>query len=90
MDNFEKAINDIFEIENIDEILFKSIEINPNKTIYFAFRESQKIMLGKLTSVDLKPVCFILKINKEYYWCPLNDEEFDEETVKKFAMKFIS
>ena len=66
MDNFEKAINDIFEIENIDEILFKSIEINPNKTIYFAFRESQKIMLGKLTSVDLKPVCFILKINKEY------------------------
>ena len=90
MDNFEKEINDIFEIENIDEILFKSIEINPNKTIYFAFRESQKIMLGKLTSVDLKPVCFILKINKEYYWCPLNDEEFDEETVKKFALKFIS
>ena len=90
MDNFEKAINDIIEIENIDEILFKSIEINPNKTIYFAFRESQKIMLGKLTSVDLKPVCFILKINKEYYWCPLNDEEFDEETVKKFALKFIS
>ena len=90
MDNFEKAINDIFEIEIIDEILFKSIEINPNKTIYFAFRESQKIMLGKLTSVDLKPVCFILKINKEYYWCPLNDEEFDEETVKKFALKFIS
>lgn len=90
MDNFEKAINDIFEIENIDEILFKSIEINPNKTIYFAFRESQKITLGKLTSVDLKPVCFILKINKEYYWCPLNDEEFDEETVKKFALKFIS
>ena len=90
MDNFEKAINDIFEIENIDEILLKSIKINSNKTIYFAFRESQKIMLGKLTSVDLKPVCFILKINKEYYWCPLNDEEFDEETVKKFALKFIS
>ena len=92
MDNFEKAINDIFEIENIDDLKKRpKINIlNPNKTIYFAFRESQKIMLGKLTSVDLKPVCFILKINKEYYWCPLNDEEFDEETVKKFALKFIS
>jgi len=90
MDNFEKAINDIFEIESINETLFKSIKISPDKTIYFAFRESQKIMFERLTSVDLKPVCFILKINKEYYWCPLNDEEFDEETVKKFALKFIS
>ncbi len=90
MDNFEKEINDLFKIESIDEILFKSIEISPDKTIYFAFRESQKIILKRLTSVDLEPIFFILKINNEYHWCPLNDEEFDEEAVKKFALKFIS
>lgn len=89
MDNFEKAINDIFEIENIDEILFKTIEISHDKTVYFAFRENQKIMFERLTSIDLKPICFILKINKEYYWCPLNDEEFNEELVKEFSLKFI-
>lgn len=89
MDNFEKAINDIFEIESINETLFKSIKISPDKTIYFAFRESQKIMFERLTSVDLKPVCFILKINKEYYWCPLNNEEMDEKIIEEFSLKFI-
>lgn len=87
MDNFEKAINDIFEIETIDEIIFKTIEINPDKTIYFAFRESQKIMFDRISSVDLKPICFILKMNDQYHYCPLNDEEFDEETVKKFVLE---
>ena len=33
MDDFKKIIDDIFNIENIDEIKFKTIEINPNKTI---------------------------------------------------------
>ena len=90
MDNFEKAMNDIFEIEYIDKTLFKSIEINPDKTIYFAFRESQRIMLGKLTSVDLTPICFIVKTGDEYHYCPLNDEEIDNKVIREFVLKFIS
>lgn len=89
MDNFKKAINDIFEIESINETLFKSIKISPDKTIYFAFRESQKIMFERLTSVDLTPICFILKMEGQYYWCPLNNEEMDEKIIEEFSLKFI-
>lgn len=90
MDNFENAINDIFEIENIDKMLFKSFKINQDKIIYFAFRERQKIMFGKLTSIDLTPIGFILKMNEEYHYCPLDDKELNEEMVKEFVLKFIS
>lgn len=90
MDKFEEAMNDIFEIEYIDKTIFKSIKINPDKTIYFAFRESQRIMLEKLTSVDLTPICFILEMDGQYYYCPLNDEEIDQKVIKKFVLKFIS
>ena len=89
MDNFRQAINDIFEIEEIDEILFKPIEISPDKTVYFAFCESQKIMFDRLTSVDLKPICFILKMGGEYHYCPLNDEEINEKAVKEFVLKIM-
>ncbi len=85
MSNLENLMKDFFEMESIDEIRFKSIEISPNKTIYFAFQESQKILFNKLTSVSLEPVCFILKIDEEYHYCPLNDKEFDENIVKEFV-----
>ena len=87
VDIFEKAINDIFKIESIDEILFKSIEISEGKTACFAFRLSQKIMFGELTSCTMDPICFILEMNGEYYYCPLNGNDFDESVVKKFALK---
>lgn len=82
LDDFMK---DVFGLESSDEIIFKSIEISPDKTVYFAFQESQKILLNKLTSVTLEPCCFILKIDDEYHYCPLNDKEFDENIVKEFA-----
>ena len=85
MSNLENLMKDFFEMESIDEIRFKSIEISPNKTIYFAFQESQKILFNKLTSVSLEPVCFILKIDEEYHYCPLNDKKFDENIVKEFV-----
>lgn len=85
MSNLENLMKDFFEMESIDEIRFKSIEISPNKTIYFAFQESQKILFNKLTSVSLEPVCFILKIDEEYHYCPLNDKEFDENIVNEFV-----
>ena len=85
MSNLENLMKDFFEMESIDEIRFKSIEISPNKTIYFAFQESQKILFNKLTSVSIEPVCFILKIDEEYHYCPLNDKEFDENIVKEFV-----
>lgn len=78
-------MKDMFGMENIDEILFKSIEISPDKIIYFAFKESQKILLNKLTSLTIEPVCFILKIDDEYHYCPLNKKEFDENIVKEFV-----
>ena len=85
MSNFENTIKYVFEIEDINEVLFKRIEISPDKIIYFAFRENQKIMLGKLTSGTMEPLCFILKIEDEYYYCPLNKNRFDESIVKKFV-----
>ena len=48
MDNFEKIIDDIFNIGNIGKIQFKRIEINPNKTIYFIFHKNYKIPDYKL------------------------------------------
>lgn len=84
-DTFEDAIKDIFEIENIDNILFKSIEIDSDKTIYFAIRKSQKLMFKKLTSMTLEPLCFILKMDDEYHYCPLNKNKFDENIVKEFV-----
>ena len=85
MDNLKDIIDEIFEIENIDEIRFKSIEINPDKIIYFIFHENQKIVKGQLTSGSIEPEAFILKMDDEYYYCPLNDKEFDENIVKKFS-----
>lgn len=84
-DNFEEMINDIFEIESIDLIVFKPIEISEDKIVYFAFRESQKIMFGKLTSVTVDPICFILKMGDEYHYCPLNKNKFDENIIREFV-----
>ncbi|WP_407416185.1 hypothetical protein [Methanobrevibacter sp.] len=84
-DNFEEMINDIFEIKTIDQIQFKSIDISEDKTIYFAFHESQKIMFGKLTSGTVQPLCFILKMGDEYHYCPLNKKKFDKGIVKQFV-----
>ena len=89
MDNFEDDIKSILEIEEIDETKFKSIEISPDKTIYFAVRESQKNMLGKLTSTTLEPVALILKENDEYRYHTLNDEKFDENIVRKFVKEYL-
>lgn len=85
MDKIKEMIDDMFNIENIDEIRFKSIEINPHKIIYFIFHENQKIVQGKLTSGSIEPEAFILKMDKEYYYCPLNDKKFDENLVKEFS-----
>ena len=85
MSNLENLMKDMFGMENIDEILFKSIEISPDRIIYFAFKKSQKILLNKLTSLTIEPVCFILKIDDEYHYCPLNKKEFDENIVKEFV-----
>ena len=85
MDKIKEMIDDMFNIENIDEIRFKKIEINPNKIIYFIFHENQKIVQGKLTSGSIEPEAFILKMDKEYYYCPLNDKKFDENLVKEFS-----
>lgn len=85
MDNFEKIIDDIFNIGNIDKIQFKTIEINPNKTIYFIFHKNYKIYGGQITSGIIKPKAFILKIDEEYHYCPINNKEFDENLVKEFA-----
>jgi hypothetical protein len=85
MDSISKMIDDIFNIENINEIQFKTIEINPNKTIYFIFHKNYKIYNGQITSGSIKPKAFILKIDEEYHYCPINKEEFDENLVKEFA-----
>lgn len=85
MDNLEDLFYNILEIEDIDEILFKEIEINPDKIIYFAFRESQKIIRGKLSSATIKPVGFILKMGGQYYYCPLDKKGINEEIIKEFV-----
>lgn len=85
MDKVKEMINDIFNIENIDEIRFKTIEINPHKIIYFIFHENCKIVDGRLISGSVEPKAFILKMDEEYYYCPLDDEKFDENLVKKFS-----
>ena len=85
MDKIKEMIDDMFNIENIDEIRFKKIEINSNKIIYFIFHENQKIVQGKLTSGSIEPEAFILKMDEEYYYCPLNDKKFDENLVKEFS-----
>ena len=85
MDDFKKIIDDMLNIENIDEIHFKKIEINPNKIIYFIIHENQKIMNGRFTSGSVEPEAFILKMGDKYYYCPLNDKEFDEKLIKEFT-----
>lgn len=85
MSNINDLMTDMLKMETIDEIRFKSIKISSNKTIYFTFKESQKILLNKLTSVSLEPICFILKIDEEYHYCPLNEDKFDEDIIKKFV-----
>lgn len=89
MDNFKDDIKSMFEIEEIDEIRFKSVEISPDKTIYFTVRESHKMMFEKLTSATLDVVAFILKINEEYYYHALNNEKYDENIVKKFVKECL-
>ena len=84
-ENFEEMIKFIFETEEIDEIKFKKIVISEDKIIYFAFRGSQKMMFGKLTSGTIEPLCFILKTGDEYHYCPLNKNKFDKEIVKEFV-----
>ena len=85
MDKIKEMIDDMLNIENIDEIRFKKIEINPDKVIYFIFHENQKIVQGKLTSGSIEPEAFILRMDEEYYYCPLNDKKFDENLVKEFS-----
>lgn len=85
MSDINDLMTDMLKMETIDEIRFKSIKISSNKTIYFTFKESQKILLNKLTSVSLEPICFILKIDEEYHYCPLNEDKFDESIIKKFV-----
>ncbi len=89
MDNFKEDIKSIFEIEENDKIKFKIIEISPDKTIYFAVCESEKKMFGKLSSATLEPKAFILKMNDEYHYCPLNNEKFDENIVMEFLEKCL-
>ena len=89
MDNFKEDIKSIFEIEENDEIRFKSIEISPDKTIYFAVCESQKNMFGKLTSATLEPKAFILKMGDEYHYCSLNDEKPNENIIMEFLKKCL-
>ena len=85
MDKIKEMIDGMLNIENIDAIRFKKIEINPDKVIYFIFHENQKIVQGKLTSGSIEPEAFILRMDEEYYYCPLNDKKFDENLVKEFA-----
>lgn len=85
MSNINDLMTDMLKMETIDEIRFKSIKIGSNKTIYFTFKESQKILLNKLISFSLEPICFILKIDDEYHYCPLNEDKFDENIIKKFV-----
>ena len=85
MSDINDLMTDMLKMETIDEIRFKSIKISSNKTIYFTFKESKKILLNKLTSVSLEPICFILKIDEEYHYCPLNEDKFDESIIKKFV-----
>ena len=85
MSDINDLMTDMLKMETIDEIRFKSIKISSNKTIYFTFKESQKILLNKLTSVSLEPICFILKIDEEYHYYPLNEDKFDESIIKKFV-----
>ena len=85
MSNINDLMTDMLKMETIDEIRFKSIKIGSNKTIYFTFKESQKILLNKLISFSLEPICFILKIDDEYQYCPLNEDKFDENIIKKFV-----
>ena len=89
MDNFKEAIYSICEIEEINEINFKTIEISGDKTIYFAVEKSQKMMFGKLASATMNVVAFILKINDEYHYCALNDKEYDENIVKEFVKECL-
>ena len=89
MDNFKEDIKSIFKIEESDEIRFKSIEISPDKTIYFAVCESQKKMFGKLTSATLEPKAFILKMGDEYHYCSLNNEKPDENITEEFLKKCL-
>lgn len=85
MTNINDLMTDMLKMETIDEIRFKSIKIGSNKTIYFTFKESQKILLNKLISFSLEPICFILKIDHEYHYCHLNEDKFDEDIIKKFV-----
>ena len=85
MSDINDLMTDMLKMETIDKIRFKSIKISSNKTIYFTFKESQKILLNKLTSISLEPICFILKIDEEYHYYPLNEDKFDESIIKKFV-----
>lgn len=85
MDNLKNIIDDIFRIENINEIQFKRVEINQNKIIYFIFHRNLKLINEDLTSASINPEAFILKMDEEYYYCPLNNKELDENLVKEFS-----
>lgn len=89
MDELKDLFYRIAEIENIKEIRIKEIEINPDKVIYFAFKESQKIVRGQVTSGSIKPIGFILKMGGEYYYCPLDKKEMNKKVIRKFCEEFI-
>ena len=85
MDNLKNIIDEIFRIEKINEIQFKRVEINQHKIIYFIFHRNIKLINEDLTSASIKPEAFILKMDEEYYYCPLNNKELDENLVKEFS-----
>lgn len=85
MDNLKNIIDDIFRIENIDDIQFKRVEVNQTKIIYFIFHRNLKLINEDLTSASINPEAFILKMDGEYYYCPLNNKELDENLVKEFS-----
>lgn len=88
MDDLKDLFYNMVKIENINEIRFKEIEINPDKIIYFAFRESLKTVRTQVTSGSIKPIGFILKMGGEYYYCPLNKKEINKKVIKEFVEEF--
>lgn len=89
MDSIKEMIDDIFEIKNIDKNQFKAINISSDKIIYFVFHKNKKILNDSMISTSIEPIGFILKMDEEYYYCPLNNKEFDEKIVEEFVSKFL-
>lgn len=92
MDEFKKILDELLEVEDIHEILFKKIKITDDKIIYFILDESQKIIKNKLTNASLTPIGFIMLLNNEYYYVSFNDTPFSkniEDAFFKFFLKYF-